>query len=218
MRLRIHGVKRGPFALALAALVVVSLAGCERFVPPAVFDMESVNVGRLPENWPEGQELTEAQEEVLAERGKPDFIRARWDAHGRLSTGDELWTRYRRQRVVDIMLMHHHHDLPLPFEISWIYQAPDQERFQRGPEEVFRGDEVIFLNNTEYDVQPVSDQLGVVLDHGDPEEIRASEHWQGHLMEHWVYFHAGLIFHFFDGRIDRVERIAQTPIRVRREI
>lgn len=204
---------------SVLCLAVVAAAGCNRFEPVAVFDLASVNVASLAPDWPgDVGKLTPAQQEVLATRGRPDHLRARWDRRGNLTWGAELRMRYDRQRITDIERWHHHRDLPPPFELSWIYQAEDQDRVRRAEGEVFRGEEIIFLSPTEWEAVPVSDQLGTIIDHGDPEEIREPQTWQGHLLEHWVYFREGLIYHYVDGRIDRVERITPTPVRVRPEI
>lgn len=201
----------------LAALALLPL-GCTRFYPPAVFDLDSVNVASLPPEWPEHMELTPVQERILKERGNPDYLRARWDRRGNLTWGDEVWTTHHRSRVIDIMLTAHHHRTPIPFDISWLYQEEGQHRSRRGPVEVFRGEEIIFLSEEEFEVEEISPRLGVIVDRGDPEERRLPRQWEGHSLESWVYFHEGKIFHFLDEALERVETIPQTPIRVRPEI
>jgi hypothetical protein len=203
--------------ITLTALALLPL-GCTRFHPPAVFDLQSVNVASLPPDWPEHQDLTPAQERVLEERGNPDYLRARWDRRGNFTWGDEVYTTYHRHRMIDIMLTAHHHGEPLPFDITWIYQEEGQHRTRRGPDEIFRGEEIVFLSDEEFEVEDVLPRLGVVIDHGDPEECRIPQQWRGHTLESWVYFHEGKIFHFLDDALERIEIIPRTPIRVRPEI
>lgn len=208
--------------LAAAALTVsaaIALGGCNRFVDWADFEaMESVNVAAPIGPWPEGFELTAAQQEVYDERGRPDFFRARWDRRGRLTWGDDVLQRTSRQRIRDVMARAHHRDEPLPFDVSWIYQAEDQGRNRTGDMDIFRGDEVIFTGDASHDVEPVTDMLGVVIDHGDPEDRRAGTPAGGHDIESWVYFREGKIFHFIDGHLARIERQPPMPMRVRPEI
>jgi hypothetical protein len=207
-----------PFqVIVLAALALFPLS-CSRFDPPAVFNLQSVNVASLPPGWPEHMALTPAQERVLEERGNPDYLRARWDRRGNFTWGDEVWTTHHRSRVIDIMLTAHHHDRPIPFEISWLFQEEGQHRTRRGPDEVFRGEEVVFLSEEEFEVEEILPQLGVIIDYGDPEERRQPRQWEGHSLNSWIYFHEGKIFHFMDDALEQVESIPPTPIRVRPEI
>lgn len=200
------------------ALCAVALTGCRafsQFHPPAVFDDDnSVNVAMLPDDWPEHQELTEIQQEVLEERGEPDLFRVWWDDRGRLVWGPEIWTRYRRQSMNDVMQTAHRHGAEMPFTLSWIYQDPDQHPFDRETLEVFRGEEVIFLDDDECLVEPIDDMLGTVLDYGDPEVVREPEDWRGVLSEAWQYYGRGRVFHYVDGDLVRVEVLPPTPVRV----
>jgi hypothetical protein len=205
-------------AVALC-LGVVAVTGCDAFQPPAVFNLTSVNVASLPPAWPyEEPGLTHAQQEVLDERGKPDRLRARWDERGRLTWGTDLRGRFRRNSVQDIMLWHHHRKAPMPFDLSWLYQSPDQRRDQRVGDEVFRGEEIIFLDEERWEAVPISDQLGVILDYGDPEARDGPELRRGQEVERWRYYGEGRVFHFADGVIERVERVPGMPLRVTPEI
>jgi hypothetical protein len=206
-------------SLLVSLAVTLAAAGCSHFVPWADFDsMESVNVALPTGAWPEGFDLTPAQQEIFDARGRPDHFRARWDRRGRLMWGDEVRQRSNRQRVVDVMARAYHRDEALPFEMSWIYQDSSQGRQRTGDMDIFRGEEVIFTGDNDYDVEPVSDQLGVVIDNGDPEERREPQTSSGHTEESWVYFHEGRVFHFIDGHMVRVEHLPPMPVRVRPEI
>ncbi len=202
----------------LLALALVALPGCRRFYPPAVFDLDSVNVASVPEAWPAEFELTPGQQEVYDERGAPDFLRARWDPRGTLMWGEELRMTYRRQRIVDIMHTRHRHGEPMPFDLSWIYQEEGQSRIRREPDEIFRGEEVVFVSDAEWEMIPVTDMLGTIIDCGDPEMRRAPDTWNDRVVDHWVYYKEGRIFHFIDGDLSEVERVAPMPVRVSPEI
>jgi hypothetical protein len=202
-------------AVASLSLLLLCLAGCRRFYPPVAFNLRSVNVASIPPDWPYEDvkkfKLTEVQEEVLAERGRPDRFRVRWDEREEFIWGPELRQRFHRNSENDIMMWHHHRKAPMPFEVSWIYQEEGQSRYRREADETFRGEEVIFLDEHSYEIVPIDAMLGVLLDNGDPEKIDGPERWRGHELERWRYYQRGRVYHFLDGHLDRVETLPGMP-------
>lgn len=197
-------------------MTAIALTGCRHYYAPANFDRDSVNIATPPRDWPDAEHwtLTPAQQEVLAERGKPEVFRAWWDTRGRLTWGSDLAAQYRRQRVEDIMLYCHHHDLELPFQLSWIYQTEGQSFFQREGQEVFQGVEIYFIDDDRWEEIPLTDQIGVLIDYGDPESREGPEDWRGHVVERWRYYREGKVFHFVDSEISNVEILPSMPLRI----
>ena len=129
----------------------------------------SVNVGKVNPAWPKKIErLSLAEQEILKMKGRPDMVHVWW-----LPTG----------QMVDKMTIRRLQDegnkgAKGSSSASWIYLTKDEE--------------ALFLDQSNYRIIPLSDQLKIVCALGDPQEIaRIGTDSEGQLIEQWRYYNQG---------------------------
>lgn len=155
--------------ILLLAAAVFMLAGCEKDDVNIDPDF-SINVCQPGPKWPNPKNLTPAQKEVLDKYGKPDFFHVWWTPDGQYRTRTDFVKEQREGKK-----------RPIP-PYSYVYLRLNKDICFRG---------------SDYQVLPVSDQLRVVCQLGDPEDIRTME--SGVLQ--WMYYSAGKLYKFGRGRI-----------------
>lgn len=153
---------------AVAAVFLITLVGCDEDV--SLNPAFSLNLIQPGPKWPNVKKLTPAQKEVFEKYGKPDRLRVQWTPEGRIMQRDELRQQFKDKQPKE---------LPPCF---WVYQQ--------------RGIEIAFDQGTPRE-QPISDQVKLVLQHGDPEDVKQLP---GGLTQ-WTFYSTGRLFKFSHGKI-----------------
>jgi hypothetical protein len=170
--------------LAVAIMFATILCGCKEKEEGFTFNRRfSVNVAKPQRKWPGNPEknLTPAQQDVLALRGRPDWLRFWWKGADDFATSSEIPA----------------HEDPAMFEDipqSWIY-------LRRG-----LSDEVVFNSAVSSDSVPLSDRLTVVLKEGDPQDRKLLPSRHGGADETWHYYSSGMVYQFLEGKLIKAER------------
>jgi hypothetical protein len=137
----------------------------------------SVNVATPTKKWPNEKRLSPIQLSVYQERGVPDYFRFWWDNEGSVKT---------RLEVDEIIRKREHRDM----KQSWIYVNDDIE--------------VLFLNDFNFETQPLSDKVKIICKYGDPESTRVHE---GSGTEVWQFYGDGKIFTFFEDKVIKEQTV-----------
>ncbi|MEQ8820285.1 MAG: hypothetical protein RLY93_08565 [Sumerlaeia bacterium] len=164
--------------LLLAALIAFLGAGCgkKKLEPDIDF---SINVMPVPQwwpredkDWPEIPAAREAQQQVWAERGTPDYFRIVYTADRRIVRQPELGTGRMAGKKDQV-------------ELEWIY---------------FEDGEVISFAGPKVKERDIDDQLRTVCKYGDPSEIKTWPE-VGVERSSFTYYDHGKTFYFVDGAL-----------------
>lgn len=153
-------------------VLLVVLIGCAHSGQIVFNPKFSVNLATPCKSWPEEKKLTPAQREVLAKYGPPDYFHIWWTKQGEIQTYLKVDRKFPRI-----------HD----YDRSWIY--------------LDRNEDIVFKSDTHHVVLPISDQLRVVCEYGDPEDIKKITNRDGVLVESWTYYTYGILLKFLDGKL-----------------
>lgn len=164
--------------LFLGALALLAVgAGCNKQPRLAINPEYSWNLVRPQPEWP-GEKpedfLRPAEQEALAAYGRPDAVRVIYDSSRRLVTRvevDTYFTGKKPKKVED-------------FEHGYIYYL--------------KGIEVIMHPSGEIEDVPLSDQLKLIYQHGDPDSRTARPNSK---QETWAYYTLGRRYQFLEGHI-----------------
>jgi len=76
--------------------------------------------------------------------------------------------------------------------------------------------EIVFVNENNYSVVPLSDRLKVLCKYGDPESIKIDEDREtGNKIEIWQYYSAGKIFKFLDDRLIKEQTLPRLGTKIK---
>lgn len=154
--------------LCLLSCAMLILTACEQDV---VIDPKfSVNVFSPGPKWPNVKKLKPVEREVFEKYGKPDRFRVWWNPTGELRTRFDVEQEFRRAKPKD---------LP-PY--SWIYLSSGIE---------------VRLTASGYQEQPVTDQVRLMTQYGDPEDVKELKNG----LTQWMYYSVGKLYKFGNGMI-----------------
>ena len=180
----------GPFAVFLVLLV---LSGCHKGNVAFTLDSTfSFNIADVNPDWPTDPELLHPNEqEVLEERGRPDYIHIFWS---------------RRQDIVDAI------------EVERIWRSTGKKTKEMPQGWIYLDDkeEVVFpVNEDTPEVRPLSDKLVVICEMGDPKpsNIRNFPSSTGKRTETWHYVRRGAIFTFCDDILIKEDWTSVPPVK-----
>lgn len=164
--------------LLAAGLFLLLAAGCST---PQMIDLDyhfSMNVAKPPAGFPDKKlKLTAAESEVVARRGKPDFIRIWWRPDGSLIRSSDLAGK---GDTVGVILG--------AAKKSWIYMTDEKE-----------AEEVLFVGPG-YKVRPLDEKIKLVCTYGDPSTRTPPIMRDGHMCETWLWIEHGLQLELQDGK------------------
>ncbi|MCX7012552.1 MAG: hypothetical protein NTW86_08320 [Candidatus Sumerlaeota bacterium] len=174
---------RTAFLICLAAVAAALASGCSRNKERGVaFRRDiSVNLAKPQKNWPGDprKTLTPAQQDVLSLRGRPDFIRFHWKGGEEFAGDLEVPRDVKPEELAAVPQ-------------SWVYLR--------------QGDEVSFPSSAQYQSDPISDRLKVVIKEGDPEDSKYIPTPAGGEEEEWHYFSSGMVYRFRNGKLVDAKR------------
>lgn len=167
----------------LALALVFAASGCAHKFNYGVNERFSMNIGPVPP-WltdPKAP-LRPAEKEVLERRGMPDFIRVWWKTDGSPITSSDLSGRHDEyQEIVNAAPK------------SWLYV-----RAEKGDKD----EEVVFVNDgASYRVRPLSEQLKLLCQYGDPSNKITPVVIDGLKHETWMWYEHGLQLELVNGHV-----------------
>lgn len=176
-----HIMRRMKWILVL--MIGLLLVGClgNKFM---VFDVDySVNLARPTEEFPDPKTITPAQQAILSEYGKPDYIRIWWDSEGSYRTWMEFQRAIEKKDFVEQ-------------KQSWVYL---DKKF-----------EIRFPSQTDFQKVPLTDTLSLIARYGDPEQrtVRQDNDLNARV-EVWQYYSAGKLFTILDDKIVKEQTFTQ---------
>jgi hypothetical protein len=169
--------------MLILTLLLLALTGmltsCNRYTSQYVLvPGYSVNVARPNILWPKKEEdATPAQQEILDKNGRPDLIRIWWKPTGEFA--DPMTVRMMQIKAPKPDMVGR--------ETSWVYENRNG------------GEEVIFKSPTETETKPMSDELRVLCELGDPQQKHQIPNEKNQVAEEWVYHTQGRIYRFING-------------------
>jgi len=117
-----------------------------------------------------------AEQDVFQRYGRPNFIRIWWNPNGKFITGNDL-----SGKMLDI------EDRMKAARQTWIYLGE-------------RDIEIEFKSSGGYLEHPVSEQLRLICENGDPtSKLAPKTDSGGHFKESWTWADVGLHVEFLDG-------------------
>jgi len=158
--------------LTVAALLMGS-SSCPRDLASNVDSKFSVNLVRPSATWPKINTLSPGETEAYGKYGQPDYFRVWYNKGGEIATSREAGPIIRGRQVSE---------LPR----SWIYEAG--------------GIELRFVSPTKFMEVPISDQIKVLCQRGDPQERDVLSLVDGKAKESWTYWDVGEKYFFLDGK------------------
>lgn len=179
----LRSARKTALALLVLLLLLAAASACSRNKPGyKIFPEVSVNVGKIDPGWPSDMsKLSLAEQEMIRLRGRPEFI------HVWYIPGVEMVDKMTIRRL----------DPKTNKQLSWVYLSRDEE--------------IIFLDQVNFEIRPLSHRIKLICQVGDPQEIRRLPDAEGRLVEQFRYYNLGRIVTFIDGMQVREEYTAPLP-------
>lgn len=175
-----------------ALLLVSAVGGCATKYNYGVNERFSMNLGPVPPWFGDPKApLRPAEKEVLERRGRPDFIRVWWKSNGAPITSSDLAGRRDEYQI-----------LVNAADKSWVYLKAEKGG---------KDEEVVFLNDgAAYRVQPLSEQLKLLCQYGDPSNKITPVVIDGESHETWMWYEHGLQLELVNGHVVKSKNFPAT--------
>ena len=172
-----------PLIAALALGVILS--SCGDRLEPLVIDLKfSCNIFRPGFNWPGRSPLTTAQQNVLAARGEPAFVRLWFNPAGEYRQLSETFNYFKSKTWPTL-------------KRSWVYLDTKEE--------------VVFISAGYSEVQRIDDMLMTLCRRGDPEDTNLFPQGDKDPIIEWVYYSMGERYKFISGILIKKSLFPRVP-------
>lgn len=155
-------------------IILTSLFTACKEKAEVTLDQNSVNIGSVGKDWPKKFKLTTAEDTVLKKYGRPDYFRIRWVKDGSFQNMMQVNHIMSFKKIANI-------------KKSWIYEKI--------------GKEIIFTDEDKYEEIPITEQLKLIMEYGDPESVKKFTDKAGILKETWSYYSLGKDYIFYNGHL-----------------